>query len=119
MMENKLWVKPTTAQALEEVARHPHAYGNFDHCLYIGPAGPEGSREVDEELREYLTPQDWRWIFSESDKISAEQMREYRERLEQEREAFFKRFDAELEKELAKENGNEPEKEAGGNAETE
>ena len=118
-MMNKLWVKPTTAQALEEVTRHPHAYGNSDHCLYIGPAGPEGSREVDEELREYLTPQDWRWIYAESDKISAEQMREYRERLEREREAFFKRFDAELEKELAKENENEPEKEAGGNAEPE
>lgn len=108
---NRLWAKPTTAQTLEEVAYHPHAYGNPDHCLFIGPAGPEGSREVDDELREYLTAQDWRWIFAESDKISAEQMREYRELLEREREAFFKRFDAALEIAMAEESEREPEEE--------
>ena len=54
MKSNKLWVMPTTAETLEIVSERPHSYGNADHCLFIGPEGPEGSREVDEELREYL-----------------------------------------------------------------
>ena len=109
MKSNKLWVMPTTAETLEIVSERPHSYGNADHCLFIGPEGPEGSREVDDELREYLTEADWRWIYSESDKIRAEQARE----------AFLKRFDAELEKEMAGDLKHEPEENSAGSAESE
>ena len=108
MKNNKLWVLPTTAEALEIVSERPHSYGNADHCLFIGPEGPEGSREVDEELREYLTEADWRWIYSESDKIRAEQEELYRAKLENERKAFLRRFDAELEKAMAEESPSQP-----------
>lgn len=118
MKSNKLWVMPTTAEALEIVSERPHSYGNADHCLFIGPEGPEGSREVDEELREYLTEADWRWIYSESDKIRAEQEAVYRKRAEEAREAFLKRFDAELEKEMAGDLKHEPEENSAGSAES-
>lgn len=120
MKENKLWVLPTTEEALEEVEKRPHSYGNADHCLYIGPEGPEGSREVCGDLVDYLTPADWRWIYSESDKIRTEREAIYRAKVEEEREAFLKRFDAEMEKELTGGNSGEPETgETGRNAETE
>lgn len=108
MKSNRLWVLPTTAEALEIVSERPHSYGNADHCLFIGPEGPEGSREVDEELKPHLTEADWRWIYSESDKIRAEQEAIYRKKAEEAREAFLKRFDAELEKEMAGESPSQP-----------
>lgn len=101
MSKNKLWAMPTSAEALAIVAEHPHGYGNADHCLLIGPDGPKGSREVTGELAEYLTGADWRWIYAESEKIRAEQEAQARERLNAEREAFLRRFDAELEKEMS------------------
>lgn len=114
MKENKLWVLPTTAQALVECEMRPHSYGNADHCLFIGPEGPAGSREVTGDLVDYLTDADWRWIYAESDKILAEQEAIYRERLKEAQESFLKRFDAELEKEMAGELTSEPEKERSG-----
>lgn len=111
MKENKLWVLVTNAAALEMVAEHPHGYGNADHCLFIGPEGPEGSREVTGELVEYLTSADWRWIYSESEKIRSEQETIFRKKLEEEREAFFRRFDAELENAMAEGTTSEPETE--------
>ena len=108
MKSNKLWVMPTTAETLEIVSERPHSYGNADHCLFIGP----------EELREYLTEADWRWIYSESDKIRAEQEAVYRKRAEEAREAFLKRFDAELEKEMAGDLKHEPEENSAGSAES-
>jgi hypothetical protein len=119
MKSNKLWVLPTTAEALEIVSERPHSYGNADHCLFIGPEGPEGSREVDEELAGYLTEADWRWIYAESDKIRAEQEAIYRKKAEEARDAFLKRFDAELEKEMAGDKTHEPEENSAGSAETE
>lgn len=120
MKENKLWVLPTTSQALEECENRPHSYGNADHCLFIGPGGPAGSREVTGDLVEYLTDADWRWIYAESDRIRAEQEAIYRARLEKEQEAFFRRFDAELENELTGGTSGEPEAgKNGGSAETE
>lgn len=120
MKENKLWAMVTSAEALEIAGKHPHGYGNADHCLFIGPDGPEGSREVTGELVEYLTSADWRWIYAESDKIRAEQEAQARKRLDEEREAFLKRFDQELEQELMGGRGGEPEKENnGGDAENE
>lgn len=106
MKENKLWVLPTTNAALAQCLATPHSYGNADHCLFIGPDGPAGSREVTGELVEYLTDADWRWIYAESDKIRAEQEELYRAKLENERKAFLQRFDAELEKELTGNNGD-------------
>lgn len=119
MKKNKLWVLPTTAEALELVSELPHSYGNPDHCLFIGPEGPEGSREVDSELAEYLTTADWRWIYAESEIIRAEQEAIYRKKAEEAREAFLKRFDAELEKEMAGEMKHEPEENSDGYAENE
>lgn len=120
MKENKLWVLPTTAAALEECEIRPHSYGNTDHCLFIGPEGPLGSREVTGDLVEYLTDADWRWIYAESDKIRAEQEAIYREKVKEQREAFLKRFDEELQKAMAEESTSEPEKERdGGRAENE
>lgn len=120
MKSNKLWAMPTSAEALDAVSEHPHAYGNADHCLFIGPEAVAGSREVTEELAAFLTDADWRWIYAESDKIRAEQEAIYRVKVEDERKAFLKRFDAELEKAMAEEKQREPEKERpGGNAENE
>ena len=120
MKKNKLWVMATDAEALQIVFEHPHSHGNADHCLFIGPEGPEGSREVIGELTEYLTSADWRWIYAESDKIRAEQEAEARKRLDAEREAFLRRFENELEKEMMGGRGGEPETEnSGGDAENE
>ena len=117
MKKNKLWVLPTSEKALEECEKRPHSYGNADHCLYIGPEGPDGSMEVCGDFVDYLTHADWRWIYSESEKIRAEQEAIYRAKLEKEREEFFKRFDAELEKELGGNSGEPEASETGRNAE--
>ena len=116
MKENKLWVLPTTNAALAQCLATPHSYGNADHCLFIGPEGPAGSREVTGELVEYLTDADWRWIYAESDKIRAEQEELYRAKLENERKAFLRRFDAELEKAMAEESPISPDSGAAGNS---
>ena len=103
MKENKLWVLPTSVKALELCAKTAHSYGNADHCLFIGPEGPEGSAEVAGELTACLSAADWRWIYAESDKIREEQETAYREKIAQEQKNFFDRFRAELQKEMAKE----------------
>ncbi len=103
MKENRLWIMPTSVKALELCAKTAHSYGNADHCLFIGPEGPEGSTEVAGELTACLSAADWRWIYGESDKIRAEQEAIYREQIAREQKKFFDRFEAALKEEMAKE----------------
>ena len=104
--KNKLWVMQATAEAVKLAEEHPHSYACDDHCLFIGPEGPAGAVEVTEELAQYLTQGDWRWIYSESNGIRQEQEQLYREELKKEQDAFFERFNADLKRTIAEGTGD-------------
>lgn len=105
---NRLWVMPCTAEAIQASETHAHAYACNDHCLFIGPRGPEGSVEVNEALIGYLTREDWAWIYSESDKIRREQEEQYHQQVLEAQKRFFERFEADLKTAIAEgENGEQ------------
>lgn len=107
--KNKLWVSPATDAALKMAEAHPHSYACDDHCLFISPMGPKGTVEVTEELAPYLTTEDWRWLYRESEHIRREQEEQYHKEMIAAQKSFFARFEADLKSALAEGINGEPE----------
>ena len=106
---NKLWVCLPSEANLEIISKYPMYRATDDHCLVIADEKPKCCCEMNERRIRKLDSDDWKWIYSQSDRMRREREEKYHKELVTAQEQFFSKFERALEEERREQNNGEKE----------